>query len=245
MTVDRGEFDAYSRALSENVELAKAEMRKLIGWARKMAGMSDEELLDFVVNSYSALVAKYGDQAASVALEFYDQQRKAAGIMTDYDITISDGHDAALTRADVQVAFDEHKDAGTGDDELASRVAGMAARRVMQRADSTIIGNAARDPAKPKWAFVPHAGACGWCILLGSRGFEYTSDATAKVSRHHGCSCSVCVDFSSNPSLDGYDDAKLREIYYKAVNSADKPGHGAIVAEINKMTGYKPSGDAE
>ena len=87
----------------------------------------------------------------------------------------------------------------------------------MEQADATIIGNASRDPAHPLFALVPHAGACGFCIMLGSNGFVYHSRAKANASRHPNCRCRPVVDFDTeNPALAGYDPDAMHGAYSDA-----------------------------
>ena len=53
---------------------------------------------------------------------------------------------------------------------------------------------------------MPHAGACPYCMMLGSRGLEYNSKKTVMASRHDGCGCTPVVDLDrKNPKLKGYD----------------------------------------
>ena len=93
-------------------------------------------------------------------------------------------------------------------------LAGRSQQRVMAYADETLVRNAQADPAHPRWAIVPHAGACPWCVMLGSNGFMYRSEGTADASRHPHCKCAPVVDFDvGNPSLAGYDPAAMRSAY--------------------------------
>ena len=92
-------------------------------------------------------------------------------------------------------------------------LAARAVQRAMGYADATIQGNAMADPARPRWALVPHAGACDWCRMIGSRGFVFKSSATAGAERHPSCRCIPVADFSDSPALDGYDPAALYDEY--------------------------------
>ena len=96
---------------------------------------------------------------------------------------------------------------------VAAALAARAVQRAMGYADATIQGNAMADPAHPRWALVPHAGACDWCRMIGSRGFVFKSSATAGAERHPSCRCIPVADFSDSPALDGYDPAALYDEY--------------------------------
>lgn len=119
---------------------------------------------------------------------------------------------------DVGYRMGPRYEAGTYDAASLSRgLSASLSRRVMGRADEALLANSHRDPAHPKWAIVPHAGACGYCVMLGSLGFNYNSEGTANVSRHSKCTCSVVVDFDAdNPALEGYDPGRLYESYRDA-----------------------------
>ena len=69
--------------------------------------------------------------------------------------------------------------------------------------------------AKARWAVVPTgAETCGYCMMLASRGFVYTSKKAAQTSVHHfhlNCDCKIIVEFSDDPALEGYSP----EHYYK------------------------------
>ena len=95
-------------------------------------------------------------------------------------------------------------------------LAARATQRTMEYADETIGRNAALDPARPRWAIVPHPGACAWCVTLGSFGFTYASESTARGARHPSCRCTPAVDFDRDgPSLDGYDPDSMYDAYRK------------------------------
>ena len=84
----------------------------------------------------------------------------------------------------------------------------------MAYADETIDRNAALDPAHPKWAIVPHPGACAWCVTLGSFGFAYGSKSVAIGARHPWCKCTPAPDFDRDkPYLSGYKPEEMYDAY--------------------------------
>lgn len=76
------------------------------------------------------------------------------------------------------------------------------------------------DPARTRWARVPVGRrTCAFCLLLASRGFEYTSAsaAGAEVKFHAGCDCAVVPSWGKTPlAVEGYDPDKLYELYEAA-----------------------------
>lgn len=203
--VDERIYGEYSDALGANAELARRACSELCA---RLAGLEGDALEEAAREAYRAIVATFGDAASAIAVEFYMAQREASGVPAGYtaEIIQSDGRG--------KVGLDVSK-AVAGSD-MAASLAATATQRVMEDADATILGNARRDPAHPKWAFVPHAGACGWCRMMGSRGFDYCAKGTAEAVRHPSCKCSVVVDFSADPALEGYDPDSLYGEYSDA-----------------------------
>lgn len=200
--MDRSAFDRLDMALTTNAKLVES-----------MVALLDASVgADALLASYKALVRKYGRQAAQVALEFYVEQREAASVEEPYDARAYHPWDDLKLSGDVAEAM-----ARSSSPEMVScNLAARATQRTMEYADETIGRNAALDPARPRWAIVPHPGACAWCVTLGSFGFTYASESTARGARHPSCRCTPAVDFDrGNPSLDGYDPDSMYDAYRK------------------------------
>lgn len=203
-------FEAYEAALHGNIELMKTAFAQLM---REVETMESAVARKYIRQAYQAIVAKYGSYASVAALEFYETSRSRARLKNRYDATAFVPDNAALLEYDVTAAMSMSADIQKTVDRLFS----TGTERVMQYADETITQNAAYDPAHPKWALVPHAGACGWCRLISSRGFDYASEQKVENTRHPNCKCSPVVDFDAkNPQLDGYDPSALYDEYRQA-----------------------------
>ena len=221
--IDRQLFDGYSRALGTDAMLAAQAVDEfVIQFSDLMGGQLDvEELTAALLDYYPNVVRAYGDAAATAALEFYEESRASAFVEGDYTPELADEVAAQLLADDVYVAT-RPKANGTTPQNVSASLQGMAQRRVMQQADGTIRRNVMADPAHPRWAFVPHAGACGFCIMLGSRGFVYWNEGTVLASRHHNCLCTPVADFDTeNPHLDGYDPDAMYSAYLDARRTVD------------------------
>lgn len=200
--IPREDFDRYARALGINADLLQAAIAQAID---EFAGLYGEELYRALARAYAALVAKFGSFAAAAAVEFYAAMRSGAGPAQGYEPRQFDPGHGGLLASDVDEALRTSA--------AATALAARAVQRVMGYADATIQGNAMADPAHPRWALVPHAGACDWCRMIGSRGFVFKSSATAGAERHPSCRCIPVADFSGSPALDGYDPAALYDEY--------------------------------
>ncbi len=205
--VDRDLFDEYERGLTGNAEFVADAVRTLVAM---LDGVPEEAVPSELERGCIALVKVYGSIASTIAVEFYRALRSMSEVPVPYEPTVFPADDGNLLPYDVAQALER---SGGDLGKLASALADVSQQRVMEHADQTLISNARRDPAHPKWALVPHVGACDWCKMLGSRGFEYRSETTVRSARHPNCLCTPVIDFSDDPSLDGYDVEGLRDYY--------------------------------
>lgn len=194
--IDEKIFNKYEKALSYNADTVKAAILAL---ESEFEGFSGAKLQTALNSTYAALVKQYGRNAAACALEFYTQTRE--GIQETYEARIYMPKNDELLKNDVssflQVAKDVHG--------VFLNLGNKSVQRVYEYADETLTLNSRFDPAKPKYALVPHAGACAWCIMIGGLGFQYNSASTLNKSRHSNCKCVPVVDFDTdNPCLKGY-----------------------------------------
>lgn len=208
-------FHAYEAALHGNVELMQKAFAQLMNEVETMEPMAARK---YIRQAYQAIVARHGSYASVAALEFYETNRAQSALKTRYDATAFVPDNAALLEYDVTDAMSASADV----QKIVDRLFGNGIERVMQYADETILENARHDPARPLWALVPHAGACGWCRLISSRGYDYVSKEKVENTRHPNCKCSPVVDFDTkNPRLDGYEPSKLEDEYKDARKSVE------------------------
>ena len=196
--VDGELFNSYRTALGANADLAKMACEQLVeGYSGSLTKAELSEV-------YAALVRKLGQYAAQVALEFYEALREQSGVTEEYTPKAFEPDNAGLLAWDVS-------------NQTAAQLPGAAAQRVMQYADETIYANGSADPAHPAYALVPHAGACGWCLMIGSQGWFTKRKSAAENTRHANCKCTVVADFDTKtPALGGYDPVALQETYARA-----------------------------
>ena len=199
--VDTELYDSYRTALGASADMAKACVENLM---ENYAGALTESELTQV---YQGLVKKLGTYAAQVALEFYRAQRELSQAAGEYEAKAYAPDDTALLAYDAA-----HSTAG--------QLPGIAVQRVLAYADETIYRNGAADPARPCYSIVPHPGACGWCLMVGSNAWFYRAKSSAESQRHPNCKCTVVADFDhDNPSLAGYDPAELAAKYDEAYSA--------------------------
>ena len=214
--VNKELFDRYQAALGTNAELFSRAVKTLVA---DLDGLDDAQVRERLLLEFPALVRAYGTVAAEAAREFYEQQRAVSGVSSAYgpydaQTVLSEQLDAESARQANAVQ------AGSTAYAIFDLLEGRGIRDVMGCADSTLDYNASRDPAHPKWALVPHPGACAWCVMIGSQGFHYQSERTVGAARHNRCKCTPVVDFDTkNPLLAGYDTDELLRQYEEAEKS--------------------------
>lgn len=250
-----------SRINAGIVALAAAQTASLwpqVDWGSPAAASAVRKL-------YGAIVGQFGQSAAAVAAQFYDEQRTAAAVPGQFTAALSDPLPPVMLDKVVTSAFlggvepdHTHADvsATTGDlpveERVPARLDGSLQRLVLQPGRETIAANAAKDPAKPRYVRVPRgAKTCAFCVMLASRelgpnfsGYASAHNALFRADGekfHKHCDCEAVPVFpgqsaaSVSPSIGDYGD-----MYAKG--AADAGTHRdtkKILASMRKLHGLK------
>lgn len=177
-------FARYRDALDANAGLVRREVEKILA---DTANMSTQEAYAYVRRNYPKLVQVYGRVAADVARQYYQAQRDEYGFDDEYLAISRGGGDESWYLEDVANAYGQSSDGEEHALTTPDQLMGKAIQRVYERADYTLDQNMWSDPRDAQWAIVPHPGACGFCIMVGSNGFHYHSEASALAQRHTNC----------------------------------------------------------
>lgn len=180
-------------------------------------------LRDRLIVVMGELVAKWGEVAATVAADYYEQLREQSigGIyQADLAATVKAPRIDAATRWALGPVFQRTPDPT----DALSRAGQVVDRMSIEQGNRTIYQNVRADPAKPRFARVPHGSTCAWCLILASRGAVYRTDESAAHS-HAKCDCRPTPFWDGDPYPDHYDPAALYALYEQA---AAKAGSGRI-----------------
>lgn len=138
-----------------------------------------------------ALVDVYGDAAAALAADWYDELRDEKEIRGRFTAIAADTTDRGV-----------HELAGWAVEPLAvndtdwaavrTRLYGGLQRRITDVARDTITLSSVADPGADGWQRVARGGGCAFCRMLAGRGAVYTS-RTADFSSHDSCHCVATV----------------------------------------------------
>ena len=204
---------AYKRALDVNKQAA---LRRLEEYIRTVRVDPDdiEAAREAFIDFFEGLEASYGDAAASMAADLFEDQLRDAGLKPDGTRLAENPTDKV--REDAARIFDNGLKGAYSGGEGFAHAAGMALGTWLhRRANETMRRNAARRGVR--YARVPTGPeTCGFCILLASRGFVYGSRRKAGDDGNHyhpNCDCLVVAGFGEDPRVEGYDPDYYKDIY--------------------------------
>lgn len=147
-----------------------------------------EATRDALLEYVPFLVQQYGDSAAAVAADWYDEVRAAEAVPGRFRALAQpspyqSGVEDTVRRAAGSLFTDAP--AGT----LTSLLAPVG-KYALAAGRQTIATSTARDPRASGWQRVTRSGACRFCRMLAGRGGVYR-EATAHFASHGDCNCAA------------------------------------------------------
>lgn len=134
------------------------------------------------------ITTAYGEIAAHVAADFYDETRSQAAIGSTFRAEPASPAARAAVEASIRYAVGPIW-SGTPNPTMALKNLSATVRRhVRNPARTTILANTHTDPARPRWARIIHADSCPFCKMLASRGAVY-AERTVHFHAHDACTC--------------------------------------------------------
>lgn len=167
---------------------AEADLAAL--WAQLDAGSVKDGLFSVL----PALVEDYGDAAATLTAEWYEQYRAQLNVAGAYSASLATvdlgaealaGWGTDLARIDWDTAL--------------TRIAGGLTKRVMTASRETVMANTESDPEARGWQRSARADGCGFCQMAAGRGTVFRSRTTATFSSHDNCRCTALPAFGGRP----------------------------------------------
>lgn len=135
------------------------------------------------------IVESYGQAAASVTADWYDELRVDTGVRPGFAAVVPEpktsGTAALVNWADVQA---------TTEDAVQALIVGGVQRRITNYSRDVLTVSSVRDPRARGWMRVG-SGECGFCAMLVSRGAVYTKSSVSFAS-HDNCHCSAAPAWS-------------------------------------------------
>src|SRR5665647_939551 len=174
-----------------------------------------------------ALVQQYGESAATLAADWYDEVRATEGIPGRFRASMmpspyQDAAEPTARRAAGALFTDRPVDALTSLESAVGKYALAAGR-------STITTSSARDPQASGWQREVRSGACDFCKMLAGRGGVY-KEATAHFAAHGHDHCVAVPSWDANaPEVDAS--------AYKASERKTTPTHDlATDVDVTRTT---------
>jgi hypothetical protein len=168
-----------------------------------------------------ALVSEYGDVAAAVAADWYDEMRASEGVPGSFRAPLAPSVPLEQVNARLGFATRASGPLWVGDSAaLTGFLSLMANEYALQPGRDTVMEAAHAD--KAAYARVPEPGACKFCLMLASRGFVYSKATAGGAKKFHGkCRCNAMPVWDETKARVqyGYDPTALYE-QYRALQDA-------------------------
>jgi hypothetical protein len=226
----QADLEAYRQA---NSELSRLVKRDLAAFFASLNLGTPEAARDALLEFLPVLTAQYGDVAASLAAEFYEEMRAASGAVGAFTALSAPSVPAEAVQAKVRYLAG-HLWTPEPDGMLGGLLT-AADKYVKQPGRSTVAANAKREGVR--WARVPTGRkTCSFCLVLASRDAVFLSKESAKYDKsgekYHGhCDCepvriASAKDYPKDYLPDDYYDM------YSAAAKADDPEVRAFIASL-------------
>lgn len=199
------------------VELARRDLTTF--WAALNVQGSPILVRDALLDFFPELIAAYGDAAALLAADFYDELRDVPPSAARFSATLAAAPDSAQATAAARWGLGPLFTADPDPLQALLNLSGVAQRLVLQSGRDTVYASARRDPVSTGFARIPVGPTCQFCTMVASRGFVYGSAADAGESNkwHNDCDCIIVAGRSKKDLPEGYDVADLVRRYSDGV----------------------------
>ncbi|HZB26053.1 MAG TPA: hypothetical protein VE379_07965 [Vicinamibacterales bacterium] len=200
-----------SSADANRLRLAQAGLRRLVerdldAFFASLDPSRPEAARDALLAFLPTLVSAYGESAAAVAADWYDDVRAAEAVPGRFRAVLAaspylDAVDGTVRRAAGSLFTEEP--AGT-----LGTLRAVVPKYVLAAARETITRSTDGDPRASGWQRVTQAGACGFCRMLAGRGAVY-KESTVHFAAHGGgkrggqCHCAAVPSWDPDaPEVD-------------------------------------------
>lgn len=169
--------------------------------------LTTEQRMELIDYAY-ALATKYGEGAAALACEMYDDLAEISNAYVPLAIPANTAQYSEVAKA-VN---------GTLKYKNIEMISSAVGRQVKMTGVDTVMDNAIRDGAE--WAWIPSGDTCAFCITLASRGWQRASKKALRNGHaehiHANCDCTYAVRFNEDTDVQGYDPGVYEDMYYGA-----------------------------
>jgi len=205
------QFEQANNGIADLVEQDLLDFLGALNFERPDAVQT--ALFEFV----PALVSEYGDVAASVAADWYDELRASEGVPGSFRAPLAPSVSAAQVSDRLGYATRASGPLWLGDSAtLTGFLSMMTNEYALQPGRDTVMQAAHSE--KAAYARIPEPGACKFCLMLASRGFVYSKSTAGGSKKFHGkCRCNAMPVWDETRARVefGYDPDALYDLYAK------------------------------
>ncbi len=202
----------FRQANQSLVSLAQRDLRQLWG---ALDLNRPERARDVLLEFFPDLVSTYGDTAAVLGADWYDQLRNLPPSAASFRAAVSLPVQTAQAEGSVRWAAADLF--GETPDSALAKLLGSTQRLVLQPGRDSIWEAARADPVRTGIARVPSGPqTCRFCIMIASRGPVFASIAKAGGdgnTYHDDCDCVPTVVRTRDDFPEDYDLALYERLY--------------------------------
>ena len=191
------------RAVEDLALLANVDVARLFRQIETI-----DELREALTDLLPGLIATYGDAAATVAADWYDDHREALGVTGRFTAIVPEPAPTGgkeLARWGIGPLFGAQADR----DAAETLVAGGLQRRIADAARNVVTGSSISDPFSDGWMRIGQGDNCPFCNLLIGRGEVY-SETSVTFASHDHCNCMAAPAFGGLPRPVSLDESGVR-----------------------------------
>lgn len=226
--VERARLEEFRQANAQLSSLVRAELEAFF---LSLNLSRPEAARDALMEFMPILTDQYGQVAATLAADWYEELRASDGAVGGFRAVAADSVPAGAVEAKVRYLASH-----LWTPEPAAMLGGLltaADKYVKQPGRDTVAVNAKREGVR--WARVPTgAKTCSWCLVLASRDAVYLSESSAKRDssgeHYHGdCDCQAVRIAKESDYPPGY----LPDRYYEMYQSARDEARSGDIKDIS------------
>lgn len=229
--------DDVAALRAANDDLVTIVKRDLNSFWRTLDLSKPEAARDALIEYLPALVSEYGDMAATISADWYDEMRVKAGVTGRFAALAADSVGADVVEAEVRYAAGAlFTDAPAS---ALSILEGATARYVLNAGRDTIVNSSKKDPKAGGWYRIS-GGGCDFCNMLAARGAVY-KEATADFAAHDHCRCGVAPSWDpSRPEADvkQYEGSKRMDAIREKAAKGDANAQRQLRDHNARIRGY-------
>lgn len=180
------------------VELATEALGSF--WSSLDTSGAPETIRDALLRFTPVLAEQYGDLAATVAADWYDELRAAEGVRGRFRAPLAPVVPAEVVAARTRFGAQHLWTDTPGQTEVF--LSSALTKYVLQPGRDTITRASILDPEASGWRRVTRAGSCRFCRMLAGRGGVYRK-AVADFASHDDCNCAAAPSWDPDaPEVD-------------------------------------------